>query len=114
MQIHPTTIREGAMPELWFLPVGDPDGIPPVLPLDALEALADTGDRHRGPARPRDWTPGAMGFAPDTHDNGDALAAAMGGAHLEISLTATPIDLDDLIDPWAMEPDFVPTGYPFR
>jgi hypothetical protein len=101
------------MPELWFgpdgsldlsaLPDGDPSGILPILPGDELaalhEALALTGVGYR--RVPPTWEPRRMGFA-DHHDDGDALAAAMGGVHHDDGPVGTPTpDLDDLIDPWA-------------
>jgi hypothetical protein len=99
------------MPELWFGPDRDPDYMQPILPLDALEALNDVGDTT-GVRGVRDWNPAAMGFAAIEPDHGDALAAAMGGLHLDETFAAGPIDLDDLIDPWSIEADVIPVGFP--
>ena len=96
------------MPELWFGPDRDPDYIQPVLPLDALEALNDLG-HPIGASRARDWHPSALGFAAVDTD-GDALAAAMGGVHLDGPFTAGPLDLDDLLDPWVLDIEATHSG----
>jgi hypothetical protein len=93
------------MPELWFGPDRDPDSVPPILPMDALEALKDVDDRV---GRQREWTPTAMGFAAEP-DTGDALAGAMAGLHLDDPFPSETIVLDDLLDPWAMEAEAFPS-----
>jgi hypothetical protein len=111
------------MSDLWFGPDGyldlsaladgDPDSIPPFLPSDELEALHEAISASSITTTPwgrfgraLSWDTLKMGFGPGEADHGDALAAAMGGAHLEIATTSddTTLDLDDLIDPWAGVP----------
>jgi hypothetical protein len=96
------------MPELWLgsdgslgftaVPDADLDSIPPILPLDALEALGALNDIDVRSAR--EWSPAAMGFASEPED-GDALAAAMAGMHHDGSHSRGRAGLDDLLDPWA-------------
>jgi hypothetical protein len=107
------------MPELWFgpdgsldfsaVPDGDPDSILPILPIDELAALHEA---LRGSERPPTaWDPRAMGFTSEG-DDGDALAAAMGGVHHDGLSVESTSEVDDLIDPWVAEPDAFVLGHP--